>query len=301
MINYLQHHEIDREKWDNCIRDSQRVMPYAFSWYLDIMAPGWEALIDDDYDSVFPVPSFRKFGIQYTATPPFTQQLGAFSPDKSVSKAINEFLDYMPTVYRLIDLCVGQMIQIDRFRVTLKANYQLDLSKPYEKLWNNFSAHCRRNIEKSQKKKPRIDDDITPGEIIELFSANRGKEISGIKPDHYQRLQNLISFCLRNDKGRVLGIRSPKGKLLHGIFLIEIKGSITMLLVANTPLSREKRHGYFVVNELIREYSSSRTILDFAGSSIPSVASFMESFGSKNVPFYRIYRNRLPWPLRLLK
>ena len=92
-----------------------------------------------------------------------------------------------------------------------------------------------------------------------------------------------------------------KKKVLYGMFLIEIKGSKTMLFVVNTPESREKRLGYYVVNELIREFSSTKTILDFAGSSIPSIASFMESFGSRNIPFYRIYRNRLPWPVRMFK
>jgi hypothetical protein len=301
MINYLRHHEINKEKWDNCIIDSPGVKPYGFSWYLDIMAPGWEALTDDDYDSVFPIPAFKKFGIKYVATPPFTQQLGAFSPDKPVHTSISEFLDYMPDFYRLIDLCIGQMIETDRYKVTLKANYELDLSKPYEKLWNDFSAHCKRNVEKSDKKKPSLVEDIKPGELIELFIANKGKEIKGIKADGYTRLNNLISYCLINNKGRVVGVRSPKGKLLFGIFVIEVKGNKTMLFVVNTPESREKRYGYYVVNELIKESASTKTILDFEGSSIPSVASFMESFGSKNVPFYRIYRNRLPWPIRMFK
>jgi hypothetical protein len=74
-----------------------------------------------------------------------------------------------------------------------------------------------------------------------------------------------------------------------------------MLLVVNTPESREKRLGYYMVNELIKAHSQTKTILDFAGSSIPSIASFMESFGSLNVPFYRIYRNRLFWPVRLVR
>jgi hypothetical protein len=63
MINYLRHNEIDHEQWDDCIKDSPRVKPYGFSWYLDIMAPGWEALTDDEYDAVFPLPGFRKYGI----------------------------------------------------------------------------------------------------------------------------------------------------------------------------------------------------------------------------------------------
>jgi hypothetical protein len=301
MIVYHKNNEIDSEQWDNCIKNSPGVKPYAYSWYLDIMAPGWEALVDDDYDSVFPVPGSSRFGIQYVATPVFLQQLGAFSPDKPVSKAIVEFLDYMPDNYRLIDLCVSQEIHIEGFKLTEKVNFELDLSKSYEKIWENFSPHCKRNIEASAKKKPELVSDISPDEIIDLFIRNKGKEINGIKIRDYQRLKNLMNFCLKNKKGKIIGVRASKKKLIFGVFLVETIGNKTMLFVVNTPQSRERRIGYFVVNELIKNHSSTRTTLDFAGSSIPSVASFMESFGSVNVPYYRIYRNRLFWPVRMMK
>jgi hypothetical protein len=265
------------------------------------MAPGWQALVDDDYDSVFPVPGLSRFGIQYVATPQFLQQLGAFSPDKPASKAIIEFLDYMPDIYRLIDLCVAQEIQIDGYKVTEKANFELDLSKSYEKIWDNFSPHCRRNIETSAKKKPELVSDISPDEIIDLFIRNKGKEIRGIKVRDYQRLKNLMNFCLKNKKGRIIGVRAAKKRLIFGIFLVETHGNKTLLFVVNTPQSRERRIGYYVVNELIRNHSSTRTILDFAGSSIPSIALFMESFGCVKVPYYRIYHNRLFWPVRMMK
>ena len=84
MIEYLSGKEINREKWDMCVCSVPGCKPYAYSWYLDIMAPGWEALVDDDYDSVFPVPAFRKYGFYYIATPVFLQQLGIFSPDNNV-------------------------------------------------------------------------------------------------------------------------------------------------------------------------------------------------------------------------
>jgi hypothetical protein len=301
MIVYLKHHEIDREQWDNCIRFSSKVKPYGFSWYLDIMAPGWEALIDDEYDSVFPIPGFKKYGIHYIATPLFVQQLGAFSPDKPPQNVINEFIEYLPDFYRLIDLCTGQRVDSDEYKVTLKVNYELDLSKPYEKLWSNFLSDCRRDIERSGRKKPEIVSDIKPGELIELFQHNRGLGITGIKLSDYQRLHALMDFCTRNRKGRILGVRTSRKKIIYGMFLVEIKGNKTMLFVANTPESRKELTGYYVVNELIKESAGTRTILDFEGSSIPSVAHFMESFGTTNVPYYRIYRNRLPWPIRMLK
>jgi len=298
MIVYLKHNEIDREQWDNCIKNTPGVKPYAYSWYLDIMAPGWQALVDDDYDSVFPVPGFSRFGIQYISTPAFLQQLGAFSPDKPASTAIGEFLDYMPDFFKLIDLCIGQKISTVGYKVSERVNYELDLSKPYETIFNNFSDHCRKNIEISARKCPEIVFTIKPDEIINLFIQNSGKEINGIKIHDFQRLKNLMNFCIINKKGKLIGVRGARKKLIFGLFLIEIRGNKTILFVANTPLSRERRIEYFVVNELIKNYSSTRTILDFAGSSIPSVASFIESFGSEKWPYYRLYRNRLFWPFR---
>jgi len=301
MIVYHKNHEIDREQWDNCVRNSPGVKPYGYSWYLDIMAPGWQALVDDDYDSVFPLPGFEKFGIKYVATPIFLQQLGAYSPDKPARKVIVEFLDYLPDFYRLIDLSVGQKVLFDGYKLTEKVNFELDLSKPYENLQENFSTHCKRNIESSARKKPELVTNIKPDELIDLFILNRGKDVKGIKSRDYHRLRNLMDFCLKNKKGRILGVRGAWKRLIFGIFIVETPGSKIMLFVLNTPQSREKRIGYYVVNELIKEGASTRTILDFAGSSIPGIASFMESFGSVNVPYFRIYRNRLLWPVRMLR
>jgi hypothetical protein len=301
MIVYLKNEEIDRDQWDTCISNSHELKPYGYSWYLDCMAPGWQALADDDYDSVFPLPGFSRFGIQYISTPIFLQQLGAFSPDKPSPDMLNEFLEYLPGFYKLIDLCVGQKVEHEGFRITEKVNFELDLSKPYEKLRENFTTHCRRNIESSSKKKSHLVTDIKPDQLIDLFIRNKGKEIKGIKARDYKRLINLMNYCLKNDKGRIIGVRSGRKELIYATFIVETKGNKTLLMVGNTPESRERRTGYYVVNELIKEFSFTHTKLDFAGSSLPSIASFMESFGSERVPFYRIYQNRLFWPARILK
>jgi len=301
MIVYLKNQEIDREQWDNCIAASPYVKPYAFSWYLDIMAPGWEALIDDDYDSVFPVPGFSRFGIQYISTPIFLQQLGAYSPDNPVDNVIHEFIDYMPEFYKFIDLCVGQKVDCKGFNVTERVNHELDLSAPYDKLWSGFTQHCCRNIQTASKRKIELTSEITPEELTNVFVRNKGAEIKGIKQRDYNNLISLMYYCLSFSKGRIIGVRSKGGRLICGIFLIEVPGRITTLFVVNSPESREDRVGYYLLNELIRDRARSGLKLDFAGSSIPSVASYNESFGAVRIPYYRIYRNHLPWPVRMLK
>ena len=301
MIFYHKNDEIDRDLWDNCIKNSPGFKPYAYSWYLDIMAPGWQALIADNYDSVFPLPGHSRFGINYIATPIFLQQLGVFSIKKHVTNLINEFLGSIPDKFKLIDLCVGNKPDAPGFVLTEKNNFELDLSLTYDDLGHNFTSDCRRNIQISEKNKIELTSEISPEELVTLFILNTGESLEGIKTRDYDRLQNLMNYCISSAKGKIIGVRAAGKKLISGVFLIQVPGSITILFTANTTESRNLRTGYFVINEIIKEYASSSTRLNFAGSSIPAIASFMKSFGSLNVPYYRLYRNRLPWPVRFLK
>ena len=52
MIKYLTHNNIDKTRWDECIRRSFNGNIYAWSWYLDIVHPQWEALIENNYERV---------------------------------------------------------------------------------------------------------------------------------------------------------------------------------------------------------------------------------------------------------
>jgi hypothetical protein len=301
MIVYHKNGEIDRELWDNCIRNSARAKPYAYSWYLDIMAPGWAALIDDDYDSLFPVPSYVRFGVQYAAVPAFIQQLGAFSPDKPVAQGIVEFLDFMPEFYKLTDLCVGQKVEYPGYKVIEKPNFELDLSAKYERLSERYTPECLKFISSAVKKRFEPASDVSPAELVELCISNKKSNIRGVKPRDWERLVNLMDFCISNRKGSITGVRLARKRLVYGVFHVQIPGSVTIILEANTPESTEKQIGLFVLNEIIRDNASTAAILDFAGADGKPAVPKAVSFGGENIPYYRIYRNRLFWPARVMK
>ena len=301
MINYLKNSDIDRERWDGCLKDIPGTKPYAMSWYLDIMSPGWDALVDDDYLSLFPLPRARKYGFSYLATPLFLQQLGLFTPDGDRKKIAEEFLSFMPEFYRLIDLCIGQEASVAGYSLTPRYNYELKLGEPYEKLWLNYMTDCRRNINIAHRHPQEVVDDVKPGELISLFRNNTAARAGVNNNESFRRLHSLMDHCSASGSGRLLGVRSPKGKLLWGMFVIEIFGRTTMLFTAGSRKSRELRTSYHVIDYLVRSYAGTAQILDFAGSTVPSIAIFMRSFGGERTTFWRLYRNTLPWPLRLLK
>jgi hypothetical protein len=112
VIRYCTHTEIDRQKWDECITRSTLNIPYAYTWYLDVVNPGWCALVMDDYQAVMPLTWNRKYMVSYLYQPYFTQQLGIFS-DHPVSDAlIRVFLLSVPGRYRFARINLNESNQM---------------------------------------------------------------------------------------------------------------------------------------------------------------------------------------------
>ena len=84
-IRLIKNTVIDKKKWDLCIEGSVNRTHYALSWYLDIVADKWDAVVYGDYELIFPVtyknliPFISTVKIIYQ--PMFCQQLGFFSND----------------------------------------------------------------------------------------------------------------------------------------------------------------------------------------------------------------------------
>jgi hypothetical protein len=104
VIRYIRHREIDKLKWDACIQRSVNGIIYGYSWYLDIVAEGWEALVEENYESVMPLICRKKFGIRYLFQPFFTQQLGVFSSNKFTEEKIKEFISAIPQKFSFFEI-----------------------------------------------------------------------------------------------------------------------------------------------------------------------------------------------------
>ena len=87
-IDIISSSSINREKWNNCIRNSSNPIIYAYSYYLDHIAENWHGVIVNDYEAVLPIPWKRKFGIRYCYHIPFVQQLGIFQQPTSKCRTI---------------------------------------------------------------------------------------------------------------------------------------------------------------------------------------------------------------------
>ena len=299
MINFLTNSDIDRAVWDSCMDDADSSFLYARSWFLDIMTPGWCALVDHQYQTIFPLPSRKKFSISYLFIPPFMQKSGIFSREKHDRERTDEMLDFIPGLYRYIDISLADPGTC-RKRFKERDNYILRLDGSYRIISESFTSACRRNIRGAGTGRSDIITDITPEESIALFRKGPGKRIGGVSRTDYLRLRQLMEYSIAGGTGKILGFRSATG-LFYSVFFLVTGERITLLFTSTSAESRSLKAGYVMTDYLIREYAGSGMVLDFAGSSIPGVAQFISSFGATRTIYYRYLVNNLPWPLNMLK
>jgi hypothetical protein len=305
LIRYLKHNQIDKQAWDNCITKSHNGLAYAYSWYLDIVSPDWDALVEDDYTALFPLTWRKKAGIKYLFQPYFTQQLGLFSVLDEITKAqLEEFIVSIPPEFKLIEIQINSENKIDElpgYQINQRRTHHLSLSHSYEKISDGYSDNLKRNIKKADKNCLAIVLNVSPVEIIDLFRKNKGVEIGNLKEKDYVTLFDLLDVA----KGRNLidcrGVLNTSKELIAGAIFLKSVHSFIFLFSATSQEGKDIGSMSFIIDSFIRENSNQTNYLDFEGSMNDNLARYYRSFGSREVVYLQLRKNNLPFLFRLLK
>src|SRR5215217_2182495 len=139
-IRYLQNQEINRDLWDRCIDQADNSLIYAYSFYLDTMATGWDALVLNNYEAVFPLTYRVKWGIAYLYQPFAVAQLGLFGKNIDAD-LLHLFLQNIPEKFKYwaINLNAKNLPARNSLSFTIRSNYYLELNHSYQTLYSQYS------------------------------------------------------------------------------------------------------------------------------------------------------------------
>lgn len=308
MIKYLTHNQIDKEKWDNCISLSFNGNVYAWSWYLDIVHPNWEALVEDNYKRVMPLTGGRKFGINYLYQPFFVQQLGVFSQKQLSSDVVSNFISSIPSKYRFaeIRLNIHNKFDSDTLIVDCHRNVELDLISDYDSLYKNYNNNTKRNLAKAHANDIVVVKQINPEMIINLFRNNKGKDVIHWGKKEYDRLLQLIYTAIYHDSCLLYGaVRENSDSLVAGAVFMFSHDRIVFLFSGADESNTENHALTLVLDYVIHDFSGTQNTLDFEGSDSDSLARFYKGFGGKELYYNGVNFNKLnglaKWALRKWK
>lgn len=296
MIRFVKYEDIDKSRWDECIEKAINGKIYGYSWYLDIVCREWNALIEDNYEAVFPLPSGRKFLIQYIYQPFFTQQLGVFSRKHLTSAVVRDFFDCIPKQFRYIDLNLNTLNKPDNLncKIIPQLNHELDLIFPYPYLLKNYSQNTRRNIKRALQSEIALSSSATPDEVVLLFRQNRGKDLKHLSNDEYKILLRIIYACIHRGIVDVRGAYSEHNELCAGaVFVSSHEKAIFLFSAVNTE-ARTNGAMSLIIDQFIKQNAGRQITLDFEGSNDPDLARFYKSFGATMLTYPKIISSKFP-------
>jgi hypothetical protein len=304
LIRYLDHTKINKAKWDETITASSGALVYAMSWYLDIVSPGWNALIDDDYISVFPITHRKKFFISYLHQPHFTQQLGLFGHQEQNENKLADFLNNIPSQFKLVEIQLNHINHLpltNAFKSFPRRTFHLPLNEDHTEIKKKYSENHTRNINKAIKSGVKISSEINFTEIISLFRKNKGSGISTLQDKDYHVLNLLYENAVKKNLLECMGIYDGKDELIAGaVFLRSLRSHIFHFSATNAK-GREIPAMPFIIDTFIKDHSRENFFLDFEGSMDENLARFYRGFGSQEVVYLQIRKNNLPPIIRWLK
>lgn len=292
MIHYLTHEEIDKACWDRCIQQAGNTILYAYSWYLDCVSPGWEALVVDQYVAVFPLTCRRKFGIRYLAQPMFAQQLGIFSIYPLSASIIGAMLEAIPSKFLHTHITLNSANCLE-FPGRHEHTNILDLNKPYAAIYTGYSNDTKRNLKKNTHRNLQR---TTVGiqEVFAMYQTHIWDKTPGFRTKDFKTFEQLQSRLVHKLGSISTGIVYQQQLCATGVFFIG-DDKIIFVLGASTPLGKKVGAMRFMMDTVIRQFAGKPYHLDFEGSNAGGVDYLYKSFGSRRITFPVIRETKYAW------
>lgn len=281
MIRFLEHSEIDKDRWNKAISEAPNATIFVDFDFLCIGNPNWCALVEDDYQSVMPLPVRSKLSIKYIFTPFFYNRMGIFSKKSISPELVKNFIDAIPRKYRQIDLYLNESnpSELIAGKTIEMVSHQLSLNRPYKIISRQYSQNTSRNIKSAQKQGLEYTEDASIKEIIRLFQKNRGKQKAvRYKKRDYYTLIKMAHHALQQGKLDHVGAFS-EGKMIAGALFLKDYGRIWFWFSGRDNAQADKKAMFFLIDEYIKRHAEQALMLDFNGSMNENVARLYKSFG----------------------
>ena len=286
-IQFITRNEIDKIKWNSCIHYATNGNIYGYMWYLDHIAKDWDALIEGDYESVFPL-IWREdfFKRKELYQPKLIREAGIYSIHLLSEKRIQHFLQAIPEEYRKVDIHLNEQNRPGSnlpYSVEEQTNYQLLLNKPYEELANQFSRPLMSQLQMAEDEGIVLTSSIKPEQLADFYSKHSKKADS----QQYHGLQRIMYNILHRGWGFASVAMAPDTEVLAVNFFIYSHKKILSLVPVSSPRGEKLGALPYLINGIIRSHANKSIILDFNESG----EQLATEFGAQPNAFYRLQAN----------
>ncbi|MCG8580169.1 MAG: hypothetical protein MI866_09645 [Bacteroidales bacterium] len=298
----LRHDEIDIKRWDETVRNSANESPVVYSWVLDIMHPGWNAVVVGDYEGVMPLTTSKVMFSEHLQMPYDLQNFGVFSSDSGIIGLFAEICIELTKIYRLISYSsvVIDKVDFDYSKSKKRRTFLLDLNKTYDVIRASYSHGHKRNVNIFKRSNLTILENKDSIHLLQLKEQMwQGREFLRVPVKIHRRLKALIEESIKRSCGEIYTVLW-EGKPVSSAFFLEGKDR-SVILHASNEIGKRNKCAFGLIDKYIKRHSEQSMILDFAGSDVDGIADFNRGFGASECIYPMFENERLGYGMRMLK
>jgi hypothetical protein len=295
MPELLKREQIDTERWDNLVLNSPFFKHYYLSRYLDAAAEDWCALVEADYEWVWPLP-FKVILIKKVYQPLLCQQLGPIGLVKLTNAEIRSALSAVEGFFNSWDVKFNECYDsLPTENIVKHRNITLNLDQSYSLIASNYKRNARVGLKKFEACAGSIERDLKFDKwSIDTFrSTKRAGELKVLDDDFYSRVKQI--YCAFESTGSAYILSAKVLECIVGqVLVLEAGKRLLILFTALTEEGRSCGAMPAILDHLIAMYAGNAGyILDFEGSNDDKVARFYKSFGGQEHVYLQAHKTSL--------
>ncbi len=301
-IKYIAGREIETEKWNQSIRQAFNGNIFAYGWYLDVISPGWNALVSDDYRMVMPLPEGTFMNRPALIHPVFSGPLGIYSSEILSPGVVTSFVKRIPPKYYTIKLKLNKynkLAQTESITCTNTAGFDMDLISSYEKLKAGYNPEVTRQLKRSRAANLSFLSGVRPNDLIMLYQQHK-TNTPLLSPPMVNTLRQLVAIILRYNMGEIRAVYDGHNNLCAAGLFTYSHEKATCVFFAGTPAGEENYAFSFLLDSFIREHSGKGIILELLNEVVNDKKEIIEGMKFKTHRNIELTKNTLPWHLKLL-
>lgn len=264
-IKFIPYQELNFSKWDSCINTSRNSEIYANSWFLDSVIDRWDAIVENDYEKVMPLPVRKFLGRPVVYQPVMVPQLGIFSPGIVDKETIKKFTTELLKRYNYFEFPCNKFFETDKpfARFKLKPSFDLDLIAPYGKTASKYAKEVKQKIISAENSGFFVSKGLVPNEIINFHRNLKWPYFTSFGDLFYNKLRRLISVTIQNKTGETFGVYSKENNICALGFVIKTLDRIVLYLLAADKTGVKNNCTFLLIDHIIKLHSEKDLTLRF--------------------------------------
>lgn len=299
-IHYIKHADIDLRGWDRCIKKSMNGSLFGYSWFLDIVSPHWDALIDDNYEHVMPLTHRSILGLKMLIQPYFATNLGVYSIQVLDCETVNQFISAIPDSYRYIRINLNKYnkLSVADIKISQDIHFELDLIEPYERIRKRYGESVKAKLTEAAFNNISVIGGLNSNDLTQLYKKRKGRIWNLFYRKQFSALQEIISTAVRYRVGEIYGAYSGGNKLCAAAFFGWSHQKVTLIFLGLNATALKEHALEAVIDEFIKQHAEQNLTLRFEYASRKKYACTYAGFGGRKFQFMNIRQSRMPWFLK---